>query len=125
MLIVYSDVVVQGAHSFEYPDVSWPDNNSYVHYPTAFDNQKPVVGEAWAATQRNHEVIFAENGGVYSDSAAVFWEAPTEVGHTFLGVKYKLKNNIPGEPTETISQAMIDEMTSYIELLQIKYPGLA
>lgn len=122
VIIIYRDVIVQGANEFEMPDgtPAWPDGNGYVNYPSALDADKPAIGDAYAVSPENRHIVFVENGTFFDDESAPFWHKPETVGQ-FQGVKWKLKSNIPTEPTATISSALITQLNARLAELQTQY----
>ena len=120
MIIIYREVVVQGAKTFEMPDVDWDNDNSYSQYPAALESDKPVASDAWAADEIDRFIVFAENGAIWDDKPALWWYKPSAPA-AFNGVVWKIRDNIPAAPTATISATMITELQAKRAALVTEY----
>jgi hypothetical protein len=122
VIIIYREVIVQGANQFEMPDgtPAWPDDAVYLSYPSAQTDDKPIAGDAYAVQQENRHIVFVENSAFFDDTSSPFWNKPETVG-TFQGVKWKIKSNIPTEPTETIDAGLITQLNDRLLELQNEY----
>jgi hypothetical protein len=119
VIVVYREVIVQGEKVFEMPP-NWPTTNTYPSYPAALEENRPVIGDAFATQQWIVEAIFVEKGGIFSDLPVSVYYRPT-TGEVFADVKWKLTNNIPASPTATINANMIAILNTRLAELITKY----
>ena len=123
MLVVYRETITQDNKTFEKPE-NWDTSNAYANYSGALTSQKPNVAKAYVTNQERHKVIFAEGFGIFNGYVSVRWHDPTATNTPFNGAKYKLIDNIPASPTDTITAIMIDELNSRKAALYDEFPGL-
>ena len=123
IITIYRQIIGQGAEVFEMPD-NFPTSNDYSHYPSALDSDKPTTDGAYAVQAKNKHVVFINNGGYFDDLQAEYWNKPTGAGESFSGVVWKVKHNIPTDPTETISAELITQLNARLDELKTLY-GIA